>query len=553
MDDRWQIELLGGLRLSRSGRSITHFRTRKTGVLLAYLASCSDRTHPRDELVELLWPDASPEDGRNSLSQAISWLRREIDPAGPADAEADGAEGKPTNAASGEPLLVADRTTARLNAHAFTTDVAQFAAALHGAAQAADGAQRARWLTRAMELYRGELLPGCFEPWVLQERAWLAEQYFQALGQLLVELERMEELQSALNYARHGVSMDPLREEAHRNLIRIYVASGQPDAARRQYRELERLLERELDDTPEAASRTLIREIEALPSAGRPIAGRSAPAVLGASMPPGELPPVDGALPVDSVFYIVRPTDASFHAAVEHRESIVQIQAPRQMGKSSLLAQGLQRAREAGARVAYSDLQVLDRSDLRSVERLFLTLSEWLADQLDLDVLPHQVYNPYLGPSVNFERYVRREVLAKSAAPLVWGLDGVNRLFASDCGGQVLALFHSWHNRRGLDPAGPWDRLTLVMTYATGAAGAAATINPSPLQVGARLTLSEFTLEEGAELNRRYDSPLRSPAEVARLHSLSNGHPYRMSRALWELASRDVGSEVFMAPADPQT
>lgn len=580
MDEPWRIELLGGLRLSRNERVITHFRTRKTGVLLAYLAYRSDRPHPRAALVELLWPDVSFEDGRNSLNQSLSSLRRMLDPAGPAETGPGGDPAEPSGSAPTDGLLVADRTTVRLNAQNFTTDVAQFAAALQAASQTADRALRASCLVQAVELYRGELLPGCFEPWVLQERLWLAEQYFQVLGQLLVDLEGENDLRAALHYARRGVSMDPLREEAHRDLIRLYTTAGQPAAALRQHRELERMLEQEMIGSPEPDTRAPVRDIVCLASGrsdssgGRRLIGTvddpplaslatpyrvpafastsgggpgSAPARSGL----GERPPVEGVVPVGSMFYLARSTDASLHAAIERRDSIVQIEAAPRMGKSSLLAHGLQRAREAGSRVAWTDLHLLAEADLRSVDRLFLTLAEWLADQLDLDVLPHHLYNPHLGPSVNFERYLRREVLEKSAAPLVWGLDEADPIFASECGDQVLALFCAWHNRRGLDPAGPWGRLTLVMTFTTDARPRTSGMDRFPLRIGTRLTLSGFSVEEVADLNRRYDSPLASPAEVARFHHRMGGHPYRVSRGLWDLASRGMGLDAFMAQTEP--
>src|SRR5207245_8051036 len=105
-------------------------------------------------------------------------------------------------------------------------------------------------LARAVELYRGELLPGCFSVWVLQERRWLAELYFQALGQLLAHLQREGEFQRALLYAHRGVSADPLREDAHRELIRLYAAAGQATAALQQYQELERILKEQLGAAP---------------------------------------------------------------------------------------------------------------------------------------------------------------------------------------------------------------------------------------------------------------------------------------------------------------
>ena len=66
--------------------------------------------------------------------------------------------------------------------------------------------------------------------------------------------------------------------------------------------------------------------------------------------------------------------------------------------------------------------------------------------------------DPGTGAAINFQRYVRRAVLAEGSPPVVWGLDEVDRLFTCEFGNEVFGLFRSWHNERSLDPEGPWQR-----------------------------------------------------------------------------------------------
>jgi DNA-binding SARP family transcriptional activator len=208
MDSAWRTELLGRLRASQRERVITHFRTQKTAALLAYLAYHRAHPHPRGTFMELLWPEQRVEPARRSLSVELSWLRRQLQ-------SSDGPS----------VVLVTDQAPVQLNPELVTTDVAEFNAALDAAARAINGDEKTEWLVQAVELYRGELLPGYFDDWVLQERSWLAERYFQALSELLSYLEKEGDLQRALRYAHHGVSVDPLREEAHHDLIRLYAAA----------------------------------------------------------------------------------------------------------------------------------------------------------------------------------------------------------------------------------------------------------------------------------------------------------------------------------------
>src|SRR5207302_5591608 len=135
------------------------------------------------------------------------------------------------------------------------------------------------------------------------------------------------------------------------------------------------------------------------------------------------------------------------------------------------------------------------------------------------------VWNPRRGWNVNFERLLLREFLGPHVAPLVWGLDEVDRLFSCPFSNVVFGLFRSWHNERALNPEGPWRRLTLAIAYATEAHLFITDVNQSPFNVGTRLTLEDFTFEQVADLNDRYGAPLRDAAELARFVRLVGGHP----------------------------
>src|SRR5262249_55286150 len=203
-------------------RVVTRLRSQKTGALLAYLAYHGHRSHPREALIELHWPECDPEVGRQRLRTALTSLRHQLEP-----------PGVPPGA-----MILADSAAIQLNPSACVTDVAQFEARLQAATAAGSGAERVQRLTDAVALYRGELLPGTYEGWVFPEREWLAERFFQALGQLIAHAEQAGDLDRALQWARRAVSADPLREAGHRDLMRLLAAIGERDAALRQYHEL---------------------------------------------------------------------------------------------------------------------------------------------------------------------------------------------------------------------------------------------------------------------------------------------------------------------------
>jgi hypothetical protein len=274
-------------------------------------------------------------------------------------------------------------------------------------------------------------------------------------------------------------------------------------------------------------------------------AGQPLPSPAASPMRPPALESVGGAVPLNSDFYLARSADGELRAAISNRDSIILIKGARQMGKTSLLARGLQFAREQGAQTVSTDFQKFNASSFQSVNQLYLTMAESLADQLALNLEPAQTWDDRRGPNANFERFLRREVLARLGAPLVWGLDEVDRLFMTPFGSEVFGLLRSWHNERALDPTGPWAALTLAIAYATEAHLFITDMNQSPFNIGTRLGLEDFTPMQVSELNRRYHNAIKSEEELSRFCRLMGGHPYLVRRGLHELATRKMSLGAF--------
>jgi serine/threonine protein kinase len=253
-----------------------------------------------------------------------------------------------------------------------------------------------------------------------------------------------------------------------------------------------------------------------------------------------------GGLPLDCVSYIRRPTDDLVHAALARRDSIVLIRGARQMGKTSLLARGMHRARESGSQVIFTDFQKLNRSELQSLESLYQSLGTAIAEDLEFDANLTECWDKTRAPNTNFESFFRNVVFKRTTAPLVWALDEVDTLFSCPFGSEVFALFRSWHNARAARPGSPWCRLTLAIAYATEAQMFITNINQSPFNVGTLVALDDFTLEQIAELNRRYDFALRTDLELARFAALLGGHPYLVNRGLFEMAENKLRFAAFV-------
>lgn len=260
--------------------------------------------------------------------------------------------------------------------------------------------------------------------------------------------------------------------------------------------------------------------------------------------------PRKGALPLDSKLYIPRPSDESLAQALRRKDTIILVKGGRQMGKTSLVVRGLKQARETGATVLYTDLQKLNTSDLSNIQQFYIALAHMLADQLDIDTDIEDTWKERQAPSVNFERYLKKQIMPKAHEHLYWALDEVDRLFTTEFGSEVFGLFRSWHNERASNPDTPLNALTMIISYATEAHLFIADPNQSPFNVGTKLELRDFNMEQEEALNKLFGKPLFTDEQIKHFYELVNGQPYLVNRGLHELATSKMPFEEFTATAD---
>jgi predicted ATPase/DNA-binding SARP family transcriptional activator/Tfp pilus assembly protein PilF len=261
---RLTVNLLGPYEVDLDGDQIRDFTTEKARALLAYVAVEANRAHRRDFLAGLLWPEQPQQKARRNLRQALSHLRQAI-----RDEE---------NA-----FLLISRETVQLNPDSDCwLDVAAFADLMalshnhrHRSVETCRPCMER--LETAVALYRGEFLrqffvgdSAAFEEWTLLKREWLHRLAVDALFYLADYYERRGEYDAARRYAWRQVEMEPWREEAHRQLMRVLALSGQRSAAIAQYQICQRTLAEELGVEPTPTTTALcqrIREGELAPVA----------------------------------------------------------------------------------------------------------------------------------------------------------------------------------------------------------------------------------------------------------------------------------------------
>ena len=246
------IRLLGTPLIEVGGQPIV-VDTRKATALLAYLA-VRQGVHRREALAAFFWPDCSERKARGALRRTLSALRRGL--------------------GSAAESLRSDHTSITLRRHVQVwIDVAHFERQLascqaHGHRINEPCAACVEPLSEAVALYRGDFLAGftlrdseAFDEWQLFNSQHLRQQMLGALERLVVWHGAKQEYEEAFAYARRWLAYDPLNERAHRELMRLYVFSGQRHAALRQYSECVRVLEGEIGVPPDNETEELHERI----------------------------------------------------------------------------------------------------------------------------------------------------------------------------------------------------------------------------------------------------------------------------------------------------
>jgi predicted ATPase/DNA-binding SARP family transcriptional activator len=257
---RLSLSLLGPLQVVLDGVSVTSFATDKTRALLVYLAVEADHPHRRDTLAGLLWPDQPQKKARQNLRQTLSYLRQALG----------------EDSSCGIPFLLIKRETIQFNPDcSYQIDVSRFTALAEECNQHRHRCPEMclpclHRLAEMIELYQGEFLEQfflndseVFEEWATLKREWLHREAVEALLHLSDHCERCGDYKKARQYAQRQVSLEPWREKAHRQLMRLLALDGQRSAALAQYETCCRALAEELGVEPTEETQALYETIRA--------------------------------------------------------------------------------------------------------------------------------------------------------------------------------------------------------------------------------------------------------------------------------------------------
>lgn len=239
MQGKLSILLLGGFRLVEQDHIITTLTSANLQILLAYLLLHRDTPHTRQQLAFLFYPDSSEAQAQSNFRTLLGRLRQAW----------HGAE---------HYVQINNRTIQWRSDASFLLDVLEFENAL-ARAEAGGGISE---LERAVELYRGDLLPQCYADWILPIRERLRQKYLNALVQLIELLKAQGDYHAALVYAQQLLQLEPLQETTYQLLMRLHAAQGDRSSMLRVFRQCELVLHQELRAEPSRETRALFEQLQ---------------------------------------------------------------------------------------------------------------------------------------------------------------------------------------------------------------------------------------------------------------------------------------------------
>ncbi|MGH7920507.1 MAG: ATP-binding protein [Candidatus Dormibacteraceae bacterium] len=305
--------------LAASSRSIA---------LVAFLALHAGAPQSRQRIAGLFWPDSTDAQSLTNLRRELHHLRRIL-----------GQER--SLAATPSELCWRDGPTCRVDVRAFTLE----RAAALAAAATGDDAGVLLHGAKAVEEYKGDLLPGAEDDWAVESRAELERQCVGLCELISAAGARSGDLSTAAQAARRRIQLAPLEESGYRTLMELQADLGERAAAVSTYHRCAALLERELGVVPDPDTQ---RALQRLLARGEPAPDRRSPV--------GPLPARVG---VAAPAFVGRAGELErlrdlWDAALGGRPGLVLVHGGPGVGKTRLVAEIAEMVRRQGAAVASS-------------------------------------------------------------------------------------------------------------------------------------------------------------------------------------------------------
>lgn len=432
-----QIRLLGTASYQLENQPLSQLATGKAAALLIYLA-VTGQPQSRALLTDLLWTDTSEQQAKSNLRYLLSNLRKAV----------------------GDYVLAQGENIVFNQDLPYWLDVTAFTTYLGNAATPTAPAIEPEILQELLNLYTGEFLTGfqtegmpVFERWMMAQRRNLHDLLVQGLRLRTQQHLDQGQYDEGLAINHYLLTLEPWREEAHRQRMLLFAYSGQRSAALQQFALCSQILAEELDVSPMQQTTTLYEQIKsgqwfssqqatshtyATPVAILPFAqempglhrigttnstnGATGATPLNKPQPKPNVSHIDlGSMPDTAHFYGRQAELACLHSwAGQEQSRLIALLGGIGQGKSALAATFAQEVFDDTHAPAHTFTQVIWRS-LQGAPSCVETVQEWLR-QLEDDSAESQ--------SLPLNQLITRLFACLQARRCLLVLDGVEAILA---------------------------------------------------------------------------------------------------------------------------
>ncbi|HEY9800773.1 MAG TPA: AAA-like domain-containing protein [Leptolyngbyaceae cyanobacterium] len=266
-----------------------------------------------------------------------------------------------------------------------------------------------------------------------------------------------------------------------------------------------------------------------------------------APMPVAEPELPEGQVELASKFYIERPPiESRCYEEIFKPGSLIRIKAPRQMGKTSLMARILHQASQQNYLTVPLTFQLADGKVFADLDKFLRWFCASVGRRLRIPNKLTDYWDEIFGSKDNCTAYFEEYLLTEINQPLVLGLDKVDCVFDyPKIAADFFGLLRAWHedgkNRE------IWKKLRLVVVHSTEV-DIPLNINQSPFNVGLPIELREFNSQQVLDLAKRHGLNW-SLTQVEQLMSMIGGHPYLVRVALYQIARKDITLDSLLETA----
>jgi hypothetical protein len=240
-------------------------------------------------------------------------------------------------------------------------------------------------------------------------------------------------------------------------------------------------------------------------------------------------PAPGGAMGEDDQTYIERSSDKILATAATRRCETIVIKGPKQFGKSSLLNRYLTNCRTSGKHVLAVNFLGYESQVVSDYSRFLTRLGADLSRRLN-----NVLFQGRLTGQYEFLHFLEDILLRCIDKPVVLAFDETDRIFHQDYAQDFFSMIRMWHNERS-DSTLVWNNVGLALVTSTEPKLFIVDPMRSPFNVGEKVLLCPFKLEEVEKLNLFYGSPL-SLTECKDLHCFLGGHPFLTKEAFYIFA-----------------